>query len=188
MMLIRTRNSYARSCAKDSGKIVGSIYRSRKYLTLAAMFHLDKNQISPKMEHRGHIWAGDDQSSLSNHQKLLCGLAEVDKFCIVQTHSIWCNLLSPSLIYHYFQALSSDELYFLVTLVQSYIDRKQCHLIRIKQLAFFLSKCKSYFRHLLILSRIILCETDLSCGCFINLIPFKSRFNSKVWGRKKRHK
>lgn len=88
MMLIRIRNSYARSCAKDSGKIVGSIYRSRKCFTLVAMFHFDKNKISPEMKHRGHIWAGDDQSSLSTHQKLLCGLAEVDKFCILQTHSI----------------------------------------------------------------------------------------------------
>lgn len=125
MMLIRMRNSYARSHAKDSGKIVGSIYRSRKYLTLAAMFHLDKNQISPKMEHRGHIWTGDDQSSVSNLQMLLCGLAEVDKFCIVQTHSVCCNLLSPSLIYQYFHAKSSDVLHFLVTPVQSYIAWKQ---------------------------------------------------------------
>ena len=44
-------NSYILSVAKDVGKMVGSFFRRRKFLTPAAVHYLYKSQIRPKMEY-----------------------------------------------------------------------------------------------------------------------------------------
>merc|ERR1712148_109025 len=63
-------NSYILSVAMETGKMVGSFFRSKKYLTPAAILYLYKSQIRPKMEYCCHIWSGASKSSLSSLDKV----------------------------------------------------------------------------------------------------------------------
>ena len=70
-------DSYITRIAKNASKMVGSFYRSRKYLSPSSILYLYKSQIRPTMEYCCHIWAGASQrslSSLDSVQKRLLGL------------------------------------------------------------------------------------------------------------------
>ena len=51
-------NSYIKEVTKNVSKMVGSFYRSRKFLSAESILYLYKSQIRPKMEYCSHVWGG----------------------------------------------------------------------------------------------------------------------------------
>ena len=110
-------NSYILSVAKDVGKMVGSFFRTRKFLTPAAVHYLYKSQIRPKMEYCCHIWAGLPKTSLScldRVQRRLRRLIGDELFKSLQPLSHRRNVASLSLLYRYYSGRCSEELKTLV--------------------------------------------------------------------------
>ena len=119
-------NCYIRSVAKSAGKMVGSFYRSRKYLTPDAILYLFKSQIRPTMEYCCHIWGGAAQSSLScldRVQNRLRNLVGDDLFSSLQPLSQRRDVASLSLLYRYFHGKCSNELHSLVPPRQTFRAR-----------------------------------------------------------------
>ena len=116
-------NTYIRSSAKSAGKMVGSFYRSRKYLTPEAMLYLYKSQIRPQMEYCCHIWGGAAQTSLScldRVQNRLRNLVGDDLFSTLPPLSLRRDVASLSLLYRYFHGRCSNELHSLVPPLQTF--------------------------------------------------------------------
>merc|ERR1712215_258105 len=67
-------NSYIASVAKEASKMIGSLYRSREYLTPSSILYLYKSQIRPTMEYCCHIWAGASRTSLKSLDGVQKGL------------------------------------------------------------------------------------------------------------------
>ena len=110
-------NSYILSVAKEAGKMVGSFFRSKKYLTPAAILYLYKSQIRPKMEYCCHIWAGASKtclSSLDKVQRRLRRLVGDSLFTTLQPLSHRRNVASLSLFYRYYNGKCSQELQKMV--------------------------------------------------------------------------
>ena len=110
-------NSYILSVAMETGKMVGSFFRSKKYLTPAAILYLYKSQIRPKMEYCCHIWSGASKSSLSSLDKVqrrLRRLVGDNLFSTLQPLSHRRNVASLSLFYRYYNGKCSQELHEMV--------------------------------------------------------------------------
>ena len=110
-------NSYILSVAKETGKMVGSFFTSKKFLTPEAILYLYKSQIRPKMEYCCHIWAGASKSSLSSldrvQHRLKC-LVGINLFSTLQPLSHRRNIASLSLFYRYYHGKCSRELHEMV--------------------------------------------------------------------------
>ena len=108
---------YIFSVAKDVSKMIGSLFRSRAYLTPEAILYLYKSQIRPKMEYCSHIWAGSPMNALSvldrlqNRIKYLIG---DQLFQTLQTLGHRRNVACLSLFYRYFHGECSTEWHDLV--------------------------------------------------------------------------
>ena len=116
-------NSYISSIASEASKMIGSLYRSRKYLTPSAILYLYKSQIRPRMEYCCHIWAGACKSSLSSLdrvQRRLRWLIGEELFNTLQPLSHRRDVASLSLFYRYFHGRCSEELHSLVPALQSF--------------------------------------------------------------------
>ncbi len=103
--------------------MVGSFYRSRKYLTPEAMLYLYKSQIRPQMEYCCHIWGGAAQTSLSclnRVQNRLQNLVGDDLFSTLAPLSLRRDVASLSLLYRYFHGRCSNELHSLVPPLQTF--------------------------------------------------------------------
>ena len=110
-------NSYILSVAKEAGKMVGSFFRTRKYLTPAAILYLYKSQIRPRMEYCCHIWSGASKTSLSSLDKVQRRLRRLigdDLFSTLQPLSHRRNVASLSLFYRYYNGKCSEELRSMV--------------------------------------------------------------------------
>ena len=110
-------NAYILAVAADTGKMVGSFYRSRKYLTPSALLYLYKSQIRPKMEYCCHIWAGAAKttlSSLDRVQRRLRRLVGDDLYGKLQPLSLRRDVASLALFYRYYHGLCSEELHSIV--------------------------------------------------------------------------
>ena len=110
-------NAYILAVAADTGKMVGSFYRSRKYLTPPALLYLYKSQIRPKMEYCCHIWAGAAKttlSSLDRVQRRMRWLVGEDLYGKLQPLSLRRDVASLALFYRYFHGLCSEELHSIV--------------------------------------------------------------------------
>ena len=110
-------NTYIQSVAKSAGKMVGSFYRSRKYLTPEAIIYLYKSQIRHMIEYCCHIWGGAALSSLScldRVQNRLRNLVGDDLFNSLQSLSHRRDVASLSLLYRYFHGKCSNKLSLLV--------------------------------------------------------------------------
>ena len=116
-------NSYIASVAKDTARMVGSLYRSKKFLTPKAILYLYKSQIRPKMEYCSHIWAGSSQQALltlDRVQNRLRGLVGDELFSSLQALSHRRNVACLSLFYRYFYGKCSDELHSLVPPIREF--------------------------------------------------------------------
>ena len=119
-------NTYIRSVAKATGKMVGSFYRSKKYLTPPAILYLYKSQIRPKMEYRCHLWGGAAQSTLTcldRVQNRLRNLVGDELFSSLEPLSHRRDVASLSLPYRYFHGKCSDEIHSLIPKAQTFTAR-----------------------------------------------------------------
>ena len=110
-------NAYIVEVAKNVSKMIGSFYRSKKYLTPESILYLYKSQIRPKMEYCCHIWAGYSSTSLSildRLQRRIKGLIGDELFSTLHTLSHRRDVASLTLFYRYFYGKCSDELHSLV--------------------------------------------------------------------------
>ena len=110
-------NSYILSVAKETGMMVGSFFRTRNFLTPAAIHYLYKSQIRPRMEYCCHIWAGSPKCSLScldRVQRRMRWLIGDALFKTLQPLSHRRNVASLSLLYRYYSGKCSEELHQLV--------------------------------------------------------------------------
>ena len=110
-------NAYILAVAADTGKMVGSFYRSRKYLTPSALLYLYKSQIRPRMEYCCHIWAGAAKttlSSLDRVQRRLRWLVGDDLYGKLQPLSLRRDVASLALFYRYYHGMCSEELHSIV--------------------------------------------------------------------------
>ena len=110
-------NSYILSVAKETSKMVGSFFRSKRFLTPAAILYLYKSQIRPRMEYCCHIWAGASQHALScldRVQSRLRYLVGDSLFSSLQPLSHRRNVASLSLLYRYYNGKCSNELHEMV--------------------------------------------------------------------------
>ena len=117
-------NSYIESVAKETAKMVGSLHRSKRYLTPPAILYLYKSQIRPRMEYCCHIWAGSAQTSLSSLdavQKRLRSLVGDELFGTLQPLSHRRDVSSLSLLYRYFHGRCSDELRQMVPPLKEFV-------------------------------------------------------------------
>lgn len=99
---------------KDRVKMVGSIYRSRKYLTPSPVLYLYKIRVRPKMEYCWHLWTEAAQSSFSGFdwvQNRFRGLVEKGLIIIEWPLSNSHNVIS----YRYFHSKCSDKLFQIFT-------------------------------------------------------------------------
>ena len=97
--------------------MVGSFYRSRKYLTPPALLYLYKSQIRPKMEYCCHIWAGAAKttlSSLDRVQRRMRWLVGEELYGKLQPLSLRRDVASLALFYRYYHGLCSEELHSIV--------------------------------------------------------------------------
>ena len=110
-------DAYIACVAKETARMVGSFYRSRKFLTPKAILYLYKSQIRPKMEYCCHIWASSSQhalSALDRVQNRMRGLLGDGLFSSLQPLSHRRNVASLALFYRYINGKCSDELHSLV--------------------------------------------------------------------------
>lgn len=90
--------------AKDTARMVSSLYHSRKYLNPAPMLYLYKNQVKPRMKYCCNVWAGIAQSSLSSLnrvQNCLYRLVGDELFSTLQIlilQTKYCQAFTPLLI------------------------------------------------------------------------------------------
>ena len=106
--------------------MVGSLYRSRNFLTQSAILYLYKSQIRPRMEYCCHIWAGSSKSSLSTLdrvQRRVRRLVGDELFKTLQPLSHRRNVSSLSLLYRYFYGKCSSELHAMVPKVLKFNRR-----------------------------------------------------------------
>ena len=104
--------------------MVGSLHRSKRYLTPPAILYLYKSQIRPRMEYCCHIWAGSAQTSLSSLdavQKRLRSLVGDELFGTLQPLSHRRDVSSLSLLYRYFHGRCSDELRQMVPPLKEFV-------------------------------------------------------------------
>ena len=110
-------NEYIREVAKVAGKMVGSLLRSRKYLSPESILYLYKSQIRPKMEYCCHIWGGAAKTSLScldRVQRRLRYLVGDELFSNIPPLVQRRDVASLSLFYRYHNGKCSNELHSLV--------------------------------------------------------------------------
>ena len=110
-------NLYLEEVGKDVSKMIGSFYRSKKYLSPESLLYLYKSQVRPKMEYCCHIWSGAPQRSLSildRLQRRMKGLVGDVLFSTLQPLSHRRDVASLSLFYRYFNGKCSTELHGLV--------------------------------------------------------------------------
>ena len=110
-------NSYIVSIAKTTSKKVGSLFRSKRFLTPEAILHLYKSTIRPCMEYCCHIWAGAPASCLDlldKIQKRVVNLVGPILSSSLQPLSHRRDVASLSLFYRYYHAKCSSELQGLV--------------------------------------------------------------------------
>ena len=97
--------------------MIGSLYRSREYLTPSSILYLYKSQIRPTMEYCCHIWAGASRTSLKSLdgvQKRLRWLVGDELFSTLQPLSQRRDVASLALLYRYFHGECSEELQAMV--------------------------------------------------------------------------
>ena len=103
-----------RCIGKRASQRIGSLYRSRKFLTPEACLHLYKSTIRPIMEYCCHLWSGAPKSHLSfldrvqHRMKKLVGSTLYDT---LQPLSQRRDVASLSLFYRYFFGRCSDSLH-----------------------------------------------------------------------------
>ena len=110
-------NSYILSVVKEASKMVGSFFRSKRFLTPAAILYLYKSQIRPRMEYCCHIWAGASQQSLSSLDRVQSRLRYLvgdSLFSTLQPLSHRRNVASLALLYRYYNGRCSNELQEMV--------------------------------------------------------------------------
>lgn len=110
-------NSYIASIAKSASKKVGSLFRSKRFLTPEAILYLYKSTIRPCMEYCCHIWAGASSSSLDlldKIEKRVANLVGPILASSLQPLSHQRDVASLSLFYKYYHAKCSTELQGLV--------------------------------------------------------------------------
>ena len=103
--------------------MVGSHYRSKRFLTPESLLYLYKSQIRPRTEYCSHIWAGSSKtilSALDRVQRRMRGLVGEELFASLQSLSHRRNVASLSLFYRYFYGKCSDELHLLVPPVRDF--------------------------------------------------------------------
>ena len=103
-----------RSVGKRASQRIGSLYRSRRFLTPEACLHLYKSTIRPIMEYCCHLWSGAPKSHLSfldrvqHRMKKLVGSA---LYSTLQPLSQRRDVASLSLFYRYYFGRCSDGLH-----------------------------------------------------------------------------
>ena len=177
-------DSYLDNVKKEVAKMVGSLSRSRKFLTPPAILYLYKSQIRPRMEYCSHIWAGSSKQSLSGLDRIqerLRGLVGEELFSTLSPLSHRRNVASLSLFYRYFHGRCSDELHLAIPSERSFQVRTR-----------FAVSCKSHPSYLTVprtrckfhadsfIPRVTELWNELPQECFpdgYNLKTFKSRVN-----------
>ena len=109
---------YLQSIAKAASRKVGSLYRSRRYLTPETILYLYKSTIRPGMEYCSHIWGGAPKTGgldlLDRVQKRIVNLIGPELSVGLQSLLHRRNVASLSLFYKYYHAKCSAELADLV--------------------------------------------------------------------------
>lgn len=96
-------NTYICAITKDAGKMVSSLYHTRKSLMPIVKLYIYKSQIRSGMEYCCHIWVDDAQFSLSSFNRVqehLHGLMVGELFSSLQSLSNRWNVASLTLFYH----------------------------------------------------------------------------------------
>ena len=102
---------------QDASRMVGSLFRSKRFLTPAAILYLYKSQIRPRMEYCCHIWAGASQQSLSSLDRIQSRIRYLvgdSLFSTLQPLSHRRNVASLALLYRYYNGRCSNELHEMV--------------------------------------------------------------------------
>ena len=178
-------NDYITSIAKEAAKMVGNLYRLRKFLTPSSIAYLFKSQIRPRMEYCCHIWAGASESSLSKLdqvQRRLRWLIGDELFNTLQPLPHRRNVASLSLFYRYFHGKCSDELHSLVPPIRSFPVRTR-FAVSVHPFFVDIPKIRTKFHMDSFFPRTSSLWNSLPSECFpasYNLHLFKSRVNKHL--------
>ena len=108
-----TWNTYIESIAKSAARKVGSLFRSRNFLSPDSILYLYKATIRPCMEYCCHIWAGASTNSLKlldRIQRRVVSLIGPNLSLKLHSLSHRRNVASLSLFYKYHHGHCSDDL------------------------------------------------------------------------------
>ena len=176
--------SYIEAVGVSAGKMVGSLSRSRKFLTPSAILYLYKSQIRPTMEYCSHIWAGSPYNALSvldEIQKRLRGLVGEQLYSTLPPLSLRRNVASLSLFYRYFHGKCSGELHDSVPCERSFSRRTRFALASETHPHFLnIPFIRTKFHASSFMPRVSELWNNLPVTCFpseYNLQTFKSRVN-----------
>ena len=180
-------NSYLETVGSCAAKMVGSLSRSRKFLTSSAILYLYKSQIRPTMEYCSHIWAGSSNNALTGLdvvQKSLRGLVGEELYSTLPPLSLRRNVASLSLFYRYYHGKCSDELHSSVPCERSFSVRTRFALAS-KSHPHFLTvpRTRCNFHADSFIPRASKLWNELPRECFpneYNLQTFKSRVNKHL--------
>ena len=103
-----------RNIGKRASQRIGSLYRSRSFLTPEACLYLYKSTIRPIMEYCCHLWSGAPKSHLSfldRVQHRMKKLVGSDLYSTLQPLSQRRDVASLSLFYRYYFGRCSDGLH-----------------------------------------------------------------------------
>ena len=116
-------NTYIESIAKSAAMKVGSLFRSRNFLSPESILYLYKATIRPCMEYCCHIWVGASNSCLrllDQIQRRIINLIGPNLSPKLQSLSHRRNVASLSLFYKYFNGSCSDELKSLPPAIKTF--------------------------------------------------------------------
>ena len=108
-----TWNAYIESIAKSAARKVGSLFRSRNFLSPNSILYLYKATIRPCMEYCCHIWAGASSTCLGQLDRIQRRISNlIGPYLSLQLHSLSHrrNVASLSLFYKYHYGHCSDDL------------------------------------------------------------------------------
>ena len=178
-------NDYIGEVAKTAGMMVGSLSRSRKYLSPASILYLYKSQIRPKMEYCCHIWGGAVQTSLScldRVQRRLRYLVGDELFSTLPPLSHRRDVSSLSLFYRYYNGKCSQELQLLVPPMKTFSVRTRLAAAtqELHPHALVNPRVKNNFHEQSFIPRTVKQWNNLPSECFpqqYDLDSFKSKVN-----------
>ena len=175
--------AHIESIGKRAAQRIGSLYRSRRFLTRETCLHLYKSTIRPILEYCCHLWAGAPISRLSfldRIQNRMRKLVGDELFGTLQPLGVRRDVACLSLFYRYYFGRCSVGLHDLMFPDQQ-VSRDTRRTLSSHRFCVQIPRCRTVSRSSSFFVRTAVLWNKLSSGCFpagYDLASFKRRVNA----------